>query len=60
MNDCKKMSDSFCESLTKGPWPCSVPQIAIPESTQVTVTVSRSPSRNAAQISGGMHRNESG
>ena len=59
-NACSNKSDSFWASLIKGPNPCKVPQIAIPETSKVAVAVSRGLNRNAVQTRIGTHRKASG
>src|SRR5690348_18411731 len=60
VNACSRSSESFLEGVTKGPVPCSVPQIAIPERNIVTVIASLWPKRRAAQSRKGMQRYSSG
>jgi len=60
MKACRRRSDSFGVLCTKGPKPCKVPQMAIPDSTRIAVAASRCPKRNAAQMKKGTQRNANG
>src|SRR5439155_927175 len=60
MNVWSSSSDSFGVYRTKGPRPCSVPQVAITESSATHVAASRRPNRNAATTSGGTRTDSRG
>ena len=60
MKACSNKSDSFWVSLAKGPNPDNVPQIAIPESSNVAVAVSRGPNRKAVHNRIGIHKKPKG
>src|SRR3981189_754795 len=58
--DCRRRSDSFGVSRTKGPLPCTVPTTAMAESRQMAAEDSRWPKRKAAQTRNGVQRNVQG
>src|ERR1700682_3849540 len=58
--DCRRRSESFGVSRTKGPLPCTVPTTAIAESSQRAAEDSRWPKRKALQTRNGVQRNVQG
>ena len=57
---CRMSRDWFSVSITKGPKPCSVPQIAIAERRKIPVAVSRWAKRKAVHNTTGPQMNETG
>src|SRR6266851_4733559 len=57
---CRRRSESFGVSRTKGPLPCTVPTTAIAESRQMAAEDSCWPNRKAIQTRNGVQRNVQG